>query len=84
MLRGSIWWPNTLRSIVFLIVIALMIVLHQSEFVGLMDSTGLVFGWLPMQLAYDIAFNLVGVGILYALYRAAPKPPAEYEPTRED
>lgn len=83
MLRGSIWYPNTARSIVFLTVVVLMITIHQSQFLGLMDSTALVFGWLPMQLAYDIAFNLVGVGILYAMYRAAPEPPETHEPTRE-
>jgi len=84
MLRGSIWWPDTPRSIAFVAVVALMIILHQSQFVGLMDSTTLVFGWLPAQIAYDVAFNLVGVGVLYALYRAAPEPPTTHEPTRED
>lgn len=83
MLRGSIWYPNTARSIAFLTVVILMIVLHQSQFVGLMDTTTLVFGWLPAQIAYDVAFNLVGVGVLYVLYRAAPEPPETHEPTRE-
>ncbi|MFC6723672.1 hypothetical protein ACFQE1_04585 [Halobium palmae] len=83
MLRGSIWYPNSLRSIVFLTVVTLMIVLHQSQFLGLTDSTTLVFGWLPMQLAYDVAFNLVGVVVLYGMYRAAPEPPETHEPTRE-
>lgn len=84
MLRGSIWYPNTARSAAFIVVIALMILLHQSQFLGLMDSTTLLFGWLPVQIAYDIVFNLIGVGILYGMYRTAPKPPERYEPTKGD
>lgn len=83
MLRGSIWYPNTPRSVAFLTVVVLMLAVHQSQFVGLMDSTALIFGWLPAQLAYDVAFNLVGVGILYVMYRAAPEPPETHEPSKE-
>lgn len=41
-----------------------MVVAHQSELFGLMD-VGLLFGWLPIQLAYDVGFLFVGVAILY-------------------
>lgn len=83
MFRGSIWYPNSLRGITFLGVIVLMIGLHQSQFLGLMDSTTLVFGWLPMQIAYDALFNVIGIGILYVLYRAAPEPPETYDANKE-
>lgn len=83
MFRGSIWYPNSLRGVAFLGVIGLMIVVHQSQFLGLMDSTTLVFGWLPMQIAYDALFNLAGVGILYVLYRAAPEPSEVYDVNEE-
>lgn len=41
-----------------------MIVAHHSELFGLMDA-GLLFGWLPIQLVYDVGYLLVGVLILY-------------------
>ncbi|QLG61263.1 hypothetical protein [Halorarum salinum] len=84
MLRDSFWYPNTARGFGLLVVVVGMVFLHQSEFLGLMDAGTLVFGWLPIQLAFDIGFNLVGVLILYAMYRAAPTPPAAFEPTREE
>lgn len=84
MLRDSFWYPTTVRGGGLLLTVVAMIVLHQSEFLGLVDTTTLVFGWLPLQLAYDVLFNLVGVVVLYAMYRAAPTPPAGLEPTKED
>ncbi|WP_049990220.1 hypothetical protein [Natrinema salifodinae] len=56
-----------------------MVVLHQSELFGLMDAQTLLFGWLPIQIAYDIAFLLVGVVILSVMYVVAPEPPADYD-----
>ena len=56
-----------------------MIVLHQSELFGLMDSELLFLGWLPAQIAYDVLYLLVGVGILCTMYLMAPQPPAEYD-----
>lgn len=79
MLRDSFWWPNSPKQGLLFLAVVLMIPLHQSELFGLMDSGVQVFGWLPMQLAYDILFNLVGVVILYAMYRFAPEPPAEFD-----
>ncbi|RQH02322.1 hypothetical protein EA472_03205 [Natrarchaeobius oligotrophus] len=60
-----------------------MIPLHQSELLGLMSTSTLVFGWIPLQLAYDVTLILSGVVILYAMYRMAPEPPEEHEPTIE-
>jgi hypothetical protein len=84
MIDGSFWRPTSAKRGILLAMVLAMIVLHQSGLFGITESTALLFGWLPAQLAYDIAFNLVGVGILYAMYRAAPEPPAEYEPTMTD
>lgn len=77
MFRDSFWWPDRPLRAAVLVVILAMVVLHQSELVGLLDSTTLVGGWLPAQLAYDVAFNLAGVVVLYAMYRLAPEPPAD-------
>lgn len=49
----------------------IMILLHQSELLGLMNA-GLLFGWLPVQLAYDILFLLVGVLVLYWIATTIP------------
>ncbi|QIO24932.1 hypothetical protein [Haloarcula sp. JP-L23] len=49
---------------VVLVSVLFMIVAHHSELFGLMDA-GLLFGWLPIQLAYDVGYLLVGVAILY-------------------
>lgn len=81
MRSDSFWTPTKPKRAVLLAAVVLMVVFHQSELVGLMDSTMLVFGWLPAQLAYDIAYALVGFGILYVMYVVAPEPPAEHEPT---
>ncbi|WP_440991842.1 hypothetical protein [Haloarchaeobius baliensis] len=81
MLKESFWWPDEPRRGLVLLVILAMVILHQSEVVGIVDSTTLVFGWLPIQLAYDILFNLFGVVVLYAMYRLAPEPPTDvFEP----
>lgn len=72
MFSTSFWAPNTPRKIAILGVIGLMVVLHFTELTPVYDSTYLVFGWLPLQLAYDIAYHLVGVGIIYVLYRMSP------------
>lgn len=79
MLKGSFWYPDSLRQVALLGAIGAMIVLHQSEVVGLYDSTTLLFGWIPAQIAYDMAFNLVGFLILAVMYVIAPKPPKRYE-----
>ncbi|WP_435362864.1 hypothetical protein [Haloarchaeobius sp. DYHT-AS-18] len=76
MLKDSFWWPSSSSRGVVLAAVVLMIPLHQSELLGLLDSQVLLFDWLPMQLGYDILFNLIGAVILYAMYRLAPEPPA--------
>jgi uncharacterized membrane protein YuzA (DUF378 family) len=81
MIGDSFWTPTKPKRAVLLAAVVLMVVFHQSGLFGLIDSTTLVFGWLPAQLAYDIAYLLVGFGILYAMYIVAPEPPAEHEPT---
>lgn len=82
MIRGF-WIPTNWKRAVLLLVLLVMVVLRQSELVGLMDSTALLFGWLPAQIAYDIALGLVATVLAYGIYLEAPEPPAEYEPTWE-
>lgn len=79
MIGDSFWSPTRPKRVVLLASVLVMVVLHQSELLGLMDSEMLVLGWLPAQIAYDIVYLLVGVGILYAMYLTAPQPPAEYD-----
>lgn len=83
MLKGSLWYPDNGKKAALFIAICAMIVLHQSELVGLFGSTAIVFGWLPVQIAYDMVFNLVGFGILVVMYYLAPTPPERYESERE-
>ena len=82
-LGDSVWFPNSVRRAGTLAVIILMMILHQSEFLGLMDA-GLLFGWLPVQLAYDISFLLVGVVVLYGIARTMPTTPPEYGPSEQN
>lgn len=81
MFKGSFWYPGTWKGKLVLVAVLVMIPLQQSELLGLMSSQYLVGGWLPLQLAYDFSYQLVGVVILYAMYRMAPSPPPEFEPT---
>lgn len=83
MIGDSFWTPKTPVRAALPAAVLGMVVLHQSELLGVMDSQALVFGWLPIQIAYDIAYLLVGVGILSAMYVMAPDPPAEYDATVE-
>jgi hypothetical protein len=81
-LGDSVWFPNSLRRAGTLVIVVLMVILHHSSLLGLMDA-GLLFGWLPVQLAYDISFLLVGVVILYGIALTMPATPAEYGPTSQ-
>ncbi len=75
----SFWTPKSPVRAALLVSVLTMVVLHQSELFGLMDAQTLLFGWLPIQIAYDIAFLLVGVVILSVMYVVAPEPPADYD-----
>lgn len=82
MIRGF-WAPTNWKQALLLLAVLLMVVLHQSELLGLMGTTTLLFGWLPLQLAYDILFGLVAVVVAYGIYRVAPDPPEEYRGSDE-
>lgn len=84
MIGDSFWTPKTPLRAALLASVLAMVVLHQSELLGLMSSQALIFGWLPIQVAYDIAYLLVGVGILSVMYVVAPDPPAAYDAKVED
>lgn len=77
-LGDSLWFPNSVRRAGPLVVIVLMAILHQSELLGLMNA-GLLFGWLPAQLTYDILFLFVSVVVLYGIALSMPAAPPEYE-----
>ena len=79
MFKNSFWYPNSPKRALLLALVPLMVVAHQSELVGLYDSTTLLFNWLPAQIAYDISFNLVGFVILVVMYYLAPDPPERYQ-----
>lgn len=81
MIGDSFWAPKRPVRIALLGAVLAMVVLHQSELLGLMDSQTLVLGWIPMQIAYDVAFLLVGTVILAVMYLVAPEPPSEHEAT---
>lgn len=73
MFKGSFWYPNSVSQALLLLAVLLMIPFHQSEIFGLMSTSTVIFGWLPLQLAYDVAYMLVGVGILFIMYQVAPE-----------
>lgn len=77
MFKNSIWWPGDARRGVLLLSILFLIVIRQNEIFGLMDSTMLVFGWFPIQLAFDTLLGIIAVVIAYGFYRAAPEPDLE-------
>lgn len=66
---GKVTWKQGFLAIAVIV----MTILHQSELLGIAGSTTLVFGWLPAQLAYDAAFNLLGFVILAIFYQIAPE-----------
>lgn len=72
MFRDSVWWPGDAKRAGLLLGIVVLIVLRQNELFGLMDSTVLVFGWFPVQLAYDTLLSVLGIGLGYLFYRAVP------------
>ncbi len=79
-LGDSVWFPRSADRATVLAVVILMVILHQSELLGLMDA-GLLFGWLPVQLAYDISFLLVGSVIVYWITTVVSATPDEYGST---
>lgn len=83
MIRGF-WVPTDWKRGAMVLAIVALIVLRQSELVGLMDSTSLVFGWLPAQLAYSILIGVAATIIAIVMYFEAPDPPAEFDPTVDE
>lgn len=77
-LRDSIWLPESGQEATVIGSIAVMTLLHFTELLGLMDA-GLLFGWLPVQFAYDIGYSFVAVGLLYWIYLIAPKAPERFQ-----
>lgn len=79
-LRDSVWFPQSRDRAIVLATVVAMVVLHHSELLGLMDA-GLLFGWVPVQLAYDIVYLLLGVGILYWIATMVPDGSEEHAST---
>lgn len=74
-LRDGFWYPNNLHQTIGLLAVIALILLHESSLVGLMDA-GVVLGWLPTQLAYDIVYVAASTGLLYWMYTTlAPEQP---------
>jgi hypothetical protein len=79
-LGDSVWFPRSADRAAVLAVVILMVILHQSELLGLMDA-GLLFGWVPVQFAYDILFLLIGSVIVYWIATVVSATPDEYGST---
>jgi len=71
MFRDSVWYPSSPRNAAIVAMLVVMILLHHTSLLGLTDA-GLLFGWLPVQLAYDLAYTLLSVLLLYWVYTVAP------------
>ena len=78
--ENSVWYPNSVRSIAIIILLVGMTLLHFTEVIGLTNA-GLLLGWLPVQLAYDMTYTVLSVILLYGVYRISPAVSAEYKPT---
>ena len=72
MFKNSVWYPDTPRNAAIVALVVVMVLLHETSLLGLMDA-GLLFGWLPIQLAYDIGYSILAVLLLYWVYTVAPK-----------
>jgi hypothetical protein len=82
MLGDSFWIPRNGQRAVLLLGIVAVIVLHESSIVGLMYDTTLVGGWLPVLIVYTLGYQILGIGITYAVYRMIPDPPEDITPDR--
>lgn len=69
--QTSVWYPGSRRNVVVLVMLAGMTVLHFTELFGLLNA-GLLFGWLPIQFAYDLVYTVLATVLLYVVYRMAP------------
>ena len=72
MFKESVWYPSSPRNAAVLVMLVGMVLLHHTSLFGLTDA-GLLFGWLPIQLAYDLAYTVLAVLLLYWVYMVAPK-----------
>lgn len=84
MIGDSFWTPKQPVRIALLGAVLAMVVLHQSGLIGLMNSQALILGWIPAQIAYDVAYLIVGTIILAVMYIVSPEPPAEHEATASE
>lgn len=82
-LRDSVWFPQSRDRATVLATVTVMVVLHHSGLLGLMNA-GLLFGWVPIQLAYDVVYLLLGIGILYWIATMVPDGPEEQPSTIPD
>lgn len=74
MFKDSIWYPKDKTRSALLTIIIGMVAVHESSVFGLLHQETLVLGWLPAQLFYDVLYNVVGVGVIYAVYRSVRVP----------
>lgn len=78
--RDSVWYPNTPESVVVITLLVGMTALHHTGLLGLTDA-GLLFGWLPVQYAYDLGYTVLAVVLLYWVYTLSPDVSAERDRT---
>jgi hypothetical protein len=83
MFKDSIWYPDTPIKFVIVAAVVAMVVLHHTSFTPIYSSTYLVFGWIPVQIAYDIALLLVSMIVLFGMYKASPDTPPKFETSDE-
>ena len=81
MFKDSLWYPEDWKRLLLVLSVPVMIALHMSELVGLMNSQQLLFGWLPMQFAYDIGRGILAIVLIYAFATQAPDSSGNIETT---
>lgn len=75
--KGAFWYPTLDRRGALLGLFFVLVVLHFNEIFGLHTSTDLVFGWLPVNMAYYVGTNVLHVLFLVLIYLNWPDPADE-------
>lgn len=75
--KDAFWYPTLDKRGALLALAIVLFILHFDELFGLHTSKVLVFGWLPIEMAYQIFQGFLHVGFMYLLYLNWPSPTAE-------
>lgn len=73
----AFWYPTLDKRGALLALAIVLFALHFDELFGLASNSTLLFGWLPIEMGYQILQGVLHVGFMYLLYLNWPSPSAE-------